>query len=290
MKKNKILICLFFRNEKKYIKKSLSSIINQTYKKFDVVVLDDFSDDDSYNEIKSILSKNSKIKYVKNSKRMGYGFCYYYLFKKFSPGYKYFAWASGHDIYNKNWLKELYYSIKKDKKISVIYPVNDRIGLGSEFLREEKRSFQAISEDPFNRLKALHKYGTNFGQIIYGLFDVIKVRKAGITRKLNLADTVLIWELAIFGKIVQIKKKLLHFRFDYFKGDKSNSSNKIMSIRQKKNRFTHPPFYLLMPWPLINSLAIFFNYFFKVNISFRIKLAGIYCSLLYLHKYRNYIF
>ena len=45
MKKNKILICLFFRNEKKYIKKSLSSIINQTYKKFDVVVLDDFSDD-----------------------------------------------------------------------------------------------------------------------------------------------------------------------------------------------------------------------------------------------------
>ena len=78
------------------------------------------------------------------------------------------------------------------------------------------------------------------GQIIYGLFDVKKVISAGITRNLNLADTVLIWELAIFGKIVQIEKKLWHFRFDYFNGDKNPETAKIMVKRQMQNRFAKP--------------------------------------------------
>ncbi len=287
--KKEIALCMFFRNEEKYIFEALNSILNQTFKDYDLLILDDASIDNSYQLIKKIISNDPRIKYERNEVREGYGYCYKYLFKTHAKNYKYMAWISGHDIYEKNWLEDCYNVIKNDTTISVVYPINDRIDENSNFIREETRKFSALDEDKYLRLKSLLNKGTNFGQIIYGLFDVKKVISAGITRNLNLADTVLIWELAIFGKIVQIDKKLWHFRFDYFNGDKNPETAKIMVERQMQNRFAKPALYMKIPWPVLNSIVIFFNYLFKFNYGIKNQAAGLICGVFYFLKYRKYI-
>ena len=58
-------------NAEKYIEKCLKSIINQTYKRFQVQVVDDCSSDSSYEIALSICKDNKNIKIFRNNKRIG---------------------------------------------------------------------------------------------------------------------------------------------------------------------------------------------------------------------------
>ena len=64
-----IVVPLF--NAEKYIEKCLLSIANQSYKKFQVQVVDDCSDDSSYKIASSICKENKNFKIFRNSRRIG---------------------------------------------------------------------------------------------------------------------------------------------------------------------------------------------------------------------------
>ena len=64
-----IVVPLF--NAEKYIEKCLISIIDQSYKKFQVQVVDDCSNDSSYKIASSICKDNKNIKIYRNKKRIG---------------------------------------------------------------------------------------------------------------------------------------------------------------------------------------------------------------------------
>ena len=64
------LVVPFFNCEK-YIKKCLNSIFRQTYKRYQVQVIDDCSSDNSYEIAASICSNYENFKIIKNSKRIG---------------------------------------------------------------------------------------------------------------------------------------------------------------------------------------------------------------------------
>ena len=64
-----IVVPLF--NAEKYIEKCLLSIANQSYKKFQVQVVDDYSDDSSYRIASSICKENKNFKILRNSRRIG---------------------------------------------------------------------------------------------------------------------------------------------------------------------------------------------------------------------------
>ena len=60
-----------FFNCEKYIKKCLDSILRQTYKRYQVQVIDDCSSDNSYEIAASICRNYENFKIIKNSKRIG---------------------------------------------------------------------------------------------------------------------------------------------------------------------------------------------------------------------------
>lgn len=64
-----IVVPLF--NAEKYIEKCLNSIINQSYKRFQVQVVDDCSGDSSYEIASSICKENKNLKISRNSRRIG---------------------------------------------------------------------------------------------------------------------------------------------------------------------------------------------------------------------------
>ena len=63
-KKPKVSIILPARNEEDFIERCLTSLINQDYDNYEIIAIDDRSDDQTGNIIKKIAEKNSKVKYV----------------------------------------------------------------------------------------------------------------------------------------------------------------------------------------------------------------------------------
>ena len=61
-----ISVILTTYNSSKYLKKSVESILNQTYKKFELIIVDDCSTDDTKKKLKRFSSLEKRIKLIFN--------------------------------------------------------------------------------------------------------------------------------------------------------------------------------------------------------------------------------
>ena len=66
-----VSICLPIYNMENYIEKALFSILNQSFKKYEIILINDFSTDKTNNIIKSYQKKESKIKIINHKKNLG---------------------------------------------------------------------------------------------------------------------------------------------------------------------------------------------------------------------------
>lgn len=66
-----IIVPLF--NNENYIKRCILSIINQSYKNIQIIIIDDCSTDEGSNKVKELQNKYNNIKYIKSHKKLGPG-------------------------------------------------------------------------------------------------------------------------------------------------------------------------------------------------------------------------
>ncbi|MDA8569716.1 glycosyltransferase family 2 protein, partial [Candidatus Pelagibacter bacterium] len=55
------------------VNRSIKSVVNQTYKKFELIIIYDDNDLEEYYKIKNFIKNNKKIKLIKNKKNIGAG-------------------------------------------------------------------------------------------------------------------------------------------------------------------------------------------------------------------------
>jgi len=121
MKSPLVSICIPCYNCEKYIKDTLISAINQTYKNIEIVIVDNNSTDNSWEIIKKFKEKyisKVKIKTYKNNKNIGmtpnWNRCI-----KLAKG-DYISFFHADDIYNKNLIKQSVDLINRFKKVKLI--------------------------------------------------------------------------------------------------------------------------------------------------------------------------
>ena len=68
-----ISIIITYYKKKKYIQDNLNSITNQSYKKYEIIIIYDDQNLDEFHFLKKITKKNKKIKIIKNKKQIGAG-------------------------------------------------------------------------------------------------------------------------------------------------------------------------------------------------------------------------
>lgn len=66
-----ISVCIPTYNRYKTIKYTIESVISQSYKRWELVIIDDSENDKTKEEIQNILNKDERVKYVRNVKRLG---------------------------------------------------------------------------------------------------------------------------------------------------------------------------------------------------------------------------
>ena len=99
-----ISVILTYYKKKQFIKRCLNSIINQTYKNFEVILIYDDNVKDDLKYIKKISKKIKRLKIIINKKNIGVARSRNIALKK-SRG-KYIAFLDCDDYWEKNKLKE----------------------------------------------------------------------------------------------------------------------------------------------------------------------------------------
>jgi len=116
LSKKKIAIILPNYNSSKFINNTIRSIINQTYKHWELIIVDDASDKKTKNILNSFKNeKKIKIYYLKKNK--GAGYCRNLGIRKSKSDY--LAFIDSDDYWKKNKLKsQLFFMIKNKLKFS----------------------------------------------------------------------------------------------------------------------------------------------------------------------------
>ncbi len=111
---DKISVIIPYFRKIEFIKKSLKSVFNQTYKNIEIIIIFDDQNKIELKKIQSLIKKKSKVKLILNSKNLGAGLSRNkgaYLAKG-----KYLAFLDADDIWKSN---KLSYQLKMMKKLNL---------------------------------------------------------------------------------------------------------------------------------------------------------------------------
>lgn len=177
--KNKPLVSVIMPvyNGEKYLREAIKSILNQTYKNFELLIIDDGSKDKSIEIIEEYKKKDKRIRFFKNKKNRGTFKNYNYLIKNFAKG-KYIAIQEQDDVSLKNRLQSQVVFLENNPDIilvgSHINIINSRgeiIGKRFYPLNNKEIKKQVLLKSPFANPTILIKkdaflYGGAYGDYI----------------------------------------------------------------------------------------------------------------------------
>ena len=105
MKNNLVSVCITTYNRKKIFPLTLNSVINQTYKDVEIIVVDDCSNDGTQDLIENeILKLDHRIKYIRHNKNKGLAAARNTAI--FSADGKYFTFCDDDDLWEPNFIEE----------------------------------------------------------------------------------------------------------------------------------------------------------------------------------------
>lgn len=204
MKNPRISVVLPVYNAEKFISKSLSSILEQTYKNFELLVINDGSVDKTEQIVKNV--KDKRIKIVKNEQNLG-------VTKSLNIGLKmskgeYIARCDGDDVNNLNRFKTQIEFLDKNKDYVLV-------GSNFEIIDEKgKKIGQTIlpETDEEIRKKIMIRNPISHPSVMYRRKVVLKI--GGYRQIFNGAEDYDLWfRLLKVGRVYNLKEKLIKRRW-----------------------------------------------------------------------------
>lgn len=259
----KISIIIPVYNVEKYISKCLDSIVNQTYRNIEVIVVNDGSTDKSglicdeyakrYNSIRVFHKKNGGVSSARN------------LGIDYSSG-EYIAFVDPDDYIDKNMYEKLYNSIRK---------YNSEIAISSfAYIKNGKEDPQDTSniEVIYNKSEAIESYFNNTYPFNYS-FLCNKLFKKGLFDGVRLNTKILVQEdTEVMIKIYDKSKRISYIGqplYFYELRNGSVTSNKISRGKiTTEQAFLEIYNYTKENLPQFNSQALlkYTSYFFNIII------------------------
>ena len=221
MTKNSPLVCVnipTFNNEKT-IKQTLYSILNQSYKKIKINILDNGSTDNTLAKIKEIKSK--KISITINKKKRGM----YNLAKAYQSKHNYLCVYHSDDVYNKTIVQEQINYLEKNKNTIL---VSTKAKLIDEFdkiiYKTNKNLNKLLFTDQYELIK-----------IILKEYNIINCPSVMLNNKLLKSKKKINWNIKKFSNSAD-----LDFYLQLLKIGKIKILDKYLcSIRVTKNQITN---------------------------------------------------
>lgn len=235
-------------NASDYLEKAIESILNQTYQKFEFIIVDDASTDNSWKILKKFKKKDKRIKLFRNEKNLGVSQTAKLAIEK-SKG-SFLARMDADDIaHPKRLEKQIKFLLKNPKTVAVgsqCYLIN------SEGKKIGQKLFPTKFED-------IYKYIFTFIPVQQ---PTLMINKSKLPKDfefyhdgMNTAEEVeLLFKLFLYGKVENLNEKLhyyrLHDRNTSFQNLKKTFLLTLLSRIKAITKYSYRP-------PVIGVIATF---------------------------------
>ncbi|MFC1560240.1 glycosyltransferase [Candidatus Margulisiibacteriota bacterium] len=226
----KVSVIMTSFNHGKYIAEAIDSVVDQTYKNWELVIVDDGSNDDSVKIIKGYVDGHPNIKlYVHpGSANKGIPATHALALSKISG--EYVAYLESDDIWDKHNLELKIAAFRKHPEVAVIY--NDLQTIVEDVDADSKAGYVEICRrtggkyrEPFIATRELLERN------IVPTFSVAAT-KSELLRKMVLPENHKIWldwwlwnQMAIEGKFLYLSKRLTKWRIHKSSGNQQFVGN-----------------------------------------------------------------
>jgi glycosyltransferase involved in cell wall biosynthesis len=251
----RVIIASLLFNHADHFRPAVESILRQTFRDFALLLVDDASTDSTGETARTYAARDPRVSYHRNETRLGMtrnSRKAFSLARARHPDAEYFAWTSDHDLWEPEWLERLVGALDADPNVVVAYPRNRRIGRSGELLKRKPWVFDTAgirSRRTRMRRAILHMRA---GNMVYGLYRVGALHRAGVYRDVLVPDRLLFAELALYGQFAQVRQ-VLWFRRWY---------GREFSLRRQSASFFPEgrPLYTYLPWWIGHAASLFRTY------------------------------
>jgi len=250
-------------NNEVYLKKCLDSVLNQKYKKIEVIVVDDYSNDNSLN----ILNKyKNSIKIIKNKKKTKYGSfnqinAYQLGFKK-SKG-KIIFFLDSDDYFSKKKISEIVNFFKKNKS-SIVFDLPIYDFKNKKMKKKFIQKLFILSTWPRFSPQSCISLRRNYAKEIFKNSKIKKFNTIWFDFR------IAIYTFLKFKKIIVLKKHLTYYRQNpnsVSKKFKTFSKNWWIRRSEAHDYFSYisEKFKIKDPLSVDKLVTKFFNYIFYLK-------------------------
>jgi len=238
-------------NHADHCREAIESILGQTFTDFALVLVDDVSGDATPEIAREYAERDARVSYVRNAERLGLvdnSRKAFAIARERHPEAEYFAWTSDHDLWHPRWLQQLVDALDGNRDVLFAYPLNRRIGPSGDLLKRKPWTFDTVGvTNRWARLRSGIRE-MRAGNMVYGLYRVESLARAGVYRRVVVPDRLLIAELSLYGQCKQVPE-VLWFRRWY---------GRVFSLeRQRANFFPQGrPLYSYCPWWIAHAVSL----------------------------------
>ncbi len=232
------IITPYFK-KKKYIKETILSVLNQTYKNFEIIIVYDDADKSDLSYLNEIKKLDTRINLIVNKKNMGAGLSRN-IGIKFSKG-NYLAFLDADDIWKKDKL-EIQINFMKEQNLNTTHTSYDIIDQNGKIISNRKAR-------NFNNIKDLLK-SCDIG------LSTVMIKKEIVDDYCNFGDTRTKEDFIFWLRILKNNHKIIGLEENLTYWKKINDSLSSSSIQKIKDGFF--VYYKYMNFGLIKSLYYLF--------------------------------
>jgi glycosyltransferase involved in cell wall biosynthesis len=106
-------------NDERYVEAAIEDILAQTYRNLEIVISDNFSTDDSTEICWRYVSKDARVRYVRQERNLGPHANFRYLIDQ-AQG-RYFMWAASDDRWDPEFIERLVYTLEEEPEAAVAF-------------------------------------------------------------------------------------------------------------------------------------------------------------------------
>lgn len=196
-------------NGERYLRFALDSILNQTYRDFELLINDNASTDTTGMICQEYAARDSRVRYFRNVENVGAAANFNIVFER-ARG-EYFKWAAADDVISPTFLEACMSVLERDPSVVLAYTRVDRIDSSGKIDGTYDYPMRVDSPDAARRFHDLILVN-HFCVAVFGIIRREVLAKTPLIGKYVGSDRVLLAELGLRGRMCEISEYLFHRR------------------------------------------------------------------------------